>query len=590
MDRNPEYDIYKALQRIENEMIESMIRNFDRHRAEEKKEGINWTAWQAEQLKALEQYKRRNLKKYQGVFGKLNSDVESLIRLMRQTGRASQEIGILEALKKGYQISKELRKATTEGRFFKTNDRKLNALIKATIQDMEKAEQAVLRMANDKYRKAIFAAQVYANTGAGTYEKAVDMATKDMLSAGLNCVEYKNGARHTLANYARMAIKTANKRAYLMGEGEKRAEWGVHTVILKKRGNACPLCLPFVGKVLIDDVYSGGTKADGNYPLLSAAMAAGLYHPNCKDIHTTYFPGISTPPEGVNKEDVEKAKEDYTNEQKQNYCKNNAERFQRMSENSLDPDNKRKYAARAKEWEEKEKFYQKSTGEDNEHLSEKVAGNELVRTFDAPTNDNTQLFRDVIIGEHSIEITRNKIVITANNIVTSKNNLYLSQKAKLKPKGLQLVDNSISEAMKKLSITDTKDFPTILVVGQSEMKPGVLAAYNAYTNVLYVNELFTNRKSILTAQEVYAASEDVISTYVHELIHWQDAMRYKRKYGNIDEKYMSWIIKDSKRKLEKTGQNSYTINRISEYASQMFKDGRFDEVYTEYRVKQLFKG
>ena len=97
MDRNPEYDIYKAMQRIENELIQSMIRNFDRHRAEEKKEGINWTAWQAEQLKALEQYKQRNLKKYQGVFGKLNSDIESMIRLMRQTGRASQEIGILEA-------------------------------------------------------------------------------------------------------------------------------------------------------------------------------------------------------------------------------------------------------------------------------------------------------------------------------------------------------------------------------------------------------------------------------------------------------------------------------------------------------------
>lgn len=39
-------------------------------------------------------------------------------------------------------------------------------------------------MSNDKYRKAIFNAQVYANTGAGTYEKAVDMACKDMLNAG----------------------------------------------------------------------------------------------------------------------------------------------------------------------------------------------------------------------------------------------------------------------------------------------------------------------------------------------------------------------------------------------------------------------
>ncbi|MFR3753593.1 MAG: phage minor capsid protein [Enterocloster sp.] len=167
-------------------------------------------------------------------------------------------------------------------------------MIEATTHDMEAAEAAVLRKANDDYRKAIFNAQVYANTGAGTYEKAVDMATKDMLSRGLNCIVYANGARHTLSDYADMAIRTASKRAYLQGEGEKRQEWGISTVIVNKRGNPCPKCLPFVGKVLIDDVWSGGKKSDGPYPLMSKAVAAGLYHPRCKDSHTTYFPGIST--------------------------------------------------------------------------------------------------------------------------------------------------------------------------------------------------------------------------------------------------------------------------------------------------------
>ena len=33
------------------------------------------------------------------------------------------------------------------------------------------------------------------------------------------------------------------------------------------------------------------------YPFMSSAIAAGLYHPRCKDSHTTYFEGISTPPE-----------------------------------------------------------------------------------------------------------------------------------------------------------------------------------------------------------------------------------------------------------------------------------------------------
>lgn len=111
--------------------------------------------------------------------------------------------------------------------FFKVNDRKLDALIQATTADMQKAEAAVLRMANDQYRKIIYNAQVYANTGAGTYEKAVDMATKDFLSAGLNCVEYANGARHTLSDYADMAIRTASKRAYLARRRRNAATVGV---------------------------------------------------------------------------------------------------------------------------------------------------------------------------------------------------------------------------------------------------------------------------------------------------------------------------------------------------------------------------
>lgn len=118
---------------------------------------------------------------------------------------------------------------------------------------------------------------MYAATGA-SYEKAVDMATKDFLRAGINCIEYKNGARHTMSEYADMALRTAQKRAYLTGEGEKRQEWGVTTVIMNKRGNPCPKCLPFVGKVIIDDVWSGGKPEDGPYPLMSTAISKGLYH------------------------------------------------------------------------------------------------------------------------------------------------------------------------------------------------------------------------------------------------------------------------------------------------------------------------
>lgn len=349
-----EYDITTAFKVIENELIASMIRNMDRHRAEETKEGYEWSMWQTEQLKALEKYKRNNQKKYRKQFQKINGEIDFLIRKARETGNMQQEIKIMEAIKKGFP-AKKISKGMA-GEFFRLNDRKLEALIEATTHDMEKAETAILRKAEDDYRQAIYNAQVYANTGAGTYEKAVDMATKDMLSRGLNCVQYINGARHTLADYADMAIRTASKRAYLQGEGEKRQEWGIATVIVNKRGNPCPKCLPFCGKVLIDDVWSGGPE-DGadletgkKYPLMSYAISQGLYHPRCRDSHTTYFPGISTADDTWTREELEAIGQEYAAEQKQQYAKRQEEKYRRLAEYSLDEENQKRYGIKAREW------------------------------------------------------------------------------------------------------------------------------------------------------------------------------------------------------------------------------------------------
>lgn len=342
------YDIGEALDRIEEDLIASMIRNMGRHRIEEIKEEKEWTMWQAEQLKSLRAYRQDNKEKYSGRFLAINDKIEEAIRKSYAAGGMHEERKILRAAKKGAKLRQSMNPLT--GRFFQLNKEKLEALIKATKSDMTKAETAILRMADDQYRKAIFNAQVYANSGAGTYEQAVDMATKDMLSSGLNCVEYKNGARHTLPNYARMAVRTANKRAYLSGEGEKRRKWGITTVILAKRGNPCPKCAPFVGKVFIDDVWSGGGKNDGNYPLLSSAIGVGLYHPNCKDSHTTYFPELHAGEEKWTKEELEEVAEDYNREQKKKRVEHQVEKYERLSEYSLDPENKKQYARKAELW------------------------------------------------------------------------------------------------------------------------------------------------------------------------------------------------------------------------------------------------
>lgn len=373
MALNTDYDIEKAFRAIEDELIASMMRNLDNHRAEEIEMGFNWTQWQVEQIKALERYKAENKKKFTKQFSNINGSIDAMIFAARQAGGTEQEQKILRAIKKGLKASKVSQGA--EGAFFKLNTRKLDALIKATKADFTRAEHSMLRMSEDKYRQVIFNAQVYANTGAGTYEKAVDMATRDFLKAGINCIEYANGSRHTVKDYARMAIQTASKRAYLTGEGEMRQSWGISTVIMNKRANACPKCLPFVGKVLIDDVWSGGDASDGNYPLMSSAIAAGLYHPNCKDVHTTYFPELDEEPDSkFTKEELERVKEDYKQDQKQQYAGRMVEQFDRLSKYSLDSDNKKMYEVRKEQWENVSKEYERGYIDNN---SQRIGTNKI---------------------------------------------------------------------------------------------------------------------------------------------------------------------------------------------------------------------
>lgn len=355
-----EYDVGKAFERIENELIKSMLRNLEHHKAEEEKEGFQWSQWQVEQLRALEEYKKANKTKFREEFTDINSSIDGLIRMARTEGNLDQEEEILKAIKNGAKLKKG--KGDVSGEFFKVNDRKLDALIKATTDDFKRGEVSILRMANDQYRKIIFDAQVYANAGGTTYEKAVDMATKDFLSRGINCIEYSNGSRHTMAEYADMAIRTACKRAYLTGEGEKRAEWGVPTVIVNKRGNPCPKCLPFCGKVFIDDVWSGGSS-DGispitgiKYPLISEAIAAGLYHPRCRDAHTTYFEGINTPPDDkYTKKDLEDIEKENQKESRKQYAELQEKKFERRENFSLDNDNKKHYEGKKEKWEKEKK-------------------------------------------------------------------------------------------------------------------------------------------------------------------------------------------------------------------------------------------
>lgn len=569
-----DYNIKEAFERIENELIDTMMRNFSRHRAEEIKEGYNWTQWQAEQLKSLEEYRKHNAKKFGKRFKTINGKVEEMIRTAKADGNASQEAEILEAVKDGFKTPKKP-SAHSTAEFFKVNDRKLDALIKSTTDDLKRAETAVLRMSNDKYRKAIFNAQVAMNTGAVTYEKAVDMACKDMLNAGLNCVEYKNGARHTISDYADMAVKTANKRAYLRGEGEKRAEWGVSLVVVNSRQGGCPDCAKYIGKVFIDDVYSNGKKSDGNYPLLSTAIKNGLFHPRCKDSTSTYYPELDDLDAPLSEDEIKELDRQRGIEEKQQYAQRQAERFDRRAEYSLDEDNKRIAQTRADEWHDRantleEKVKQFSLKTDEQKYYRPVFEEDISKTFERKIEGET-------------------ITIDTHKANTLCDNVYISDKVKLKRKELHNFDMQVRKAFDMLGEVETSGKPEICIVTPEEMRVNAIASYMPMQNVLNVNSAYFSTSDLSGLQENLACPQDRLSTILHELIHWQDAKNYRAKFGSINDyfEYCDYLNKIYAPKVEKLINNGYNIEDISEYAFECLKDKAMDEVYNEYRVSKL---
>lgn len=586
------YDVSKAFERIENDLLDSMIRNLGRHKAEETAEGFEWEQWQVAQLKELERFKRANAKKYSKEFANINSKISTAIQEAYKQGMDDEEMSILEAIKNGFEFNSGTDNLGAS--FFAINERKLNALLNSIEHDMKTAEHAVLRYTDDQYRRTIFDAQVAANTGAKTYEQSVDMATKDFLSRGITCIQYSNGAMVNIVSYADMAIRTATKRAYLMGEGVKRQEWEVHTVILNKRSNACPLCMPFEGKVLIDDVWSGGRAADGPYPLLSSAMAAGLYHPNCKDKHTTYFPGISSEPEKIfTNQELDDIKERQLLDNKVQYAKRQEKRFSRLSQFSLDKDNVQKYTLRAEEWSKLQ-----SNAEENLKYFEAEKGYKLYQELSLESDSDYKKF----INRQ--RLPRDTSGVASKKIAAETRHMYIDATRKKFKGGTELGQDLFAR------LADQSAIATIAETGVVRYESGKLFL-NMYKDVDdprgpgtgYFHEFghqideklgweFTKDKKILqllrkdfinlsddtifdvihindkasSASDILGALSEgrIQGKYSHSLVYWE-------KKGNIESEFFAHVFEaqfDSERReiLEKTFPESYNyvINKLKE--------------------------
>lgn len=307
--KNP-YDIVAILEGMTLDLIASMRRNLIRHRVEETREGFRWEMWQRAKLRNIASYRKANSRIIRRAFKeseKLTNDVikqsfdtgtkrsqstwrRFLNTILRPFGlerrTASGQIGMPKGRVSLLGLAWDrLTRPRQEMSFFRVNDRKLEALQETVVSDLRRAEHGVLRKMDDVYRQTIYRAEVNMAAGAKTLDQAIDMATRDFLSKGINTIEYADGRRVNVASYAEMALRTASQRATFLGEGKKRDEWGIYTVVMSAHANCSPMCLPFQGTVMIDDVYTSISQEqaqqlsrDTGYVLLSYAMENHAFH------------------------------------------------------------------------------------------------------------------------------------------------------------------------------------------------------------------------------------------------------------------------------------------------------------------------
>ena len=629
------YDIAEALRKMEEELIQSMKRNLQRHLKEEDAEGFDWAQWQAEKLNSIARYRAQNRHIIGSYISTIPQQIEDMIRQSYETGKQQEEIRILKAIRQGY-----LAAAGTAGEigtgFFTVNERKLNALVKATQGEMHKAVSSILRYQDDIYRQTIFRSAAQFNMGGKSLGQAVDAAVQDFLAQGIRNIRYKDGRYVNIASYAEMALRTANLRANIQGEAAKRDEWGICTVKRSAHGSACPKCIPWQGKVYYDDVYgSVPVPKDGKYPLLSTAIAGGALHPNCKNGVHTWFEGINQPPREMTQEEIDEANRRYDLEQQQRYCERNVRKYKRLKLGAIDPENAAKYAAQEQAWRKRLNSLVKENPDvlrmDYRRLkvydepappagkpaavppapkpkaagakahTEGISAGHAVEVTPPATKDNggsgntyspekiTPDYMSRFTPKYSDQaaLTSGNIHMNVKKVANSRYQMYADADVDRKNKAVRLTEKTLSAIQPELP----EDFqiPKVAVVDfrQHHLNPNAIAGYDKTTDTMYMNSIYDSSEKILEYVNLIPgqfANNTEYAPILHELGHkfYEDCIErlaisenigYNESRKKIDRRIFDYI--------EKQDNPDYLLCFVSGYASDGESSGKFTEIIAE---------
>jgi hypothetical protein len=358
-------DIARIFEEIELRLIASLKRNLSRHKAEEEKEGFEWSAWQAEKLNNIDNFRKENAQIADEYVDVIDDETRQLMTDQFHEGEHTAEQSVIDVSESGVNVPDvpaqpqppEAPTAIPDDHFFGVNKPKMDKLMEDVTTLEKTALTAAVRNMDDVYRTTLNKVQLMMGTGSITLNEAIDLATRDFLDKGINCIVYADGGRVNIADYVRMALRTTSTRATLQGAAKRFAELGYDTVLISQYGGCSETCEPYQGKVYIDDVFTiwngarSGDFGKSNYcdkwfMLLSVAIRGGLFHPNCRHTMGQYIEGLTKIPQPI---PAEKIREQRELEEKQRAMERKIRALKRKVEGTQDEKKVKEYKRKLRE-------------------------------------------------------------------------------------------------------------------------------------------------------------------------------------------------------------------------------------------------
>ena len=161
---------------------------------------------------------------------------------------------------------------------------------------------------------------------------------------------------------------------------------------------------------------------------------------------------------------------------------------------------------------------------------------------------------------------------SARRVESYDSPVLVSDKATIKPKALNTINQNTEEAMAEYGIPKDRK-PTIVILSDEEIG-GSYGAYDACTNTIYYHQGIAKKEV-----QDSVGGPGIIER--HETWHLSQAENFRKSSGEITKEnhreYIAETCKRAKASLDRAGITFDNVDEISDYAGARYLAGRYDE-------------